>query len=267
MNVDAASVADVLCRLRSRRPLVHVMTNPVAATLSANVLLALGASPAMVSAPEEVAEFTPRADALVVNIGMLTAPAREALRVAARAARDAGVPWTLDPVGAGATTHRTEAAHELLALRPDVVRANASELAVLAGRPDAAPRGVDSTRDSTATIDVARDLAARHLGVMAMTGATDIVTDGERLVRIANGDPIMARVSALGCAATALVGAALAVEGDRVLAAGAALAWMAVAGEIAAGRANGPGSFVPCLIDALSALDEPILTMRMRASQ
>jgi hydroxyethylthiazole kinase len=264
MNLSAEIAGDVLDRVRARRPLVHVITNAVAANLTANILLAIGASPAMAVAPEEVAEFTPRANALAVNIGMLLSTAREALRLAATAAGAAGVPWALDPVGVGATSHRTEAAFELMRLRPSVIRANASEVAVLAGHPDAAPRGVDSIRDSTALIDAARGVAREIDGVVAMTGAVDVVTDGTRLCKIANGAPIMAHVSALGCAATAIAAATLAVEGDRMLAATTAIATMAIAGEIAAEQAQGPGSFVPHLIDALGAMDGSHFVARLR---
>ena len=131
MSIDA--VYGALGDLRALRPLVQNITNYVAMTPSANVLLALGASPAMVHAVEEVEDFVAISDALAVNIGTLSPPWVAAMRAAAERAKALGKPWVLDPVGCGATPYRSAVAAELAALGPAVIRGNASEILSLAG--------------------------------------------------------------------------------------------------------------------------------------
>jgi hydroxyethylthiazole kinase len=264
--IDPARVTGVLAAVRGQRPLVHNITNYVVMNSTANALLALGASPAMVHAPEEVAEFVGISGALVVNIGTLSAPWIASMKLAAAAAAERGVPWVLDPVGVGATALRNETAAALARARPAAIRANASEVMALAGLAGAGTRGVDSTQASDAAIDAARRLARETGAVVAVTGAVDHVTDGERLVSIANGHPLMARVTGLGCTATALVGAALAVEKDPLVACAAGLVFLGVAGELAAARSPGPGSLQLQLLDALYALDDATLAARARLS-
>jgi hydroxyethylthiazole kinase len=244
-----------LQRVRERSPLVQSITNYVSMDVTANALLAVGAAPAMVHAVEEVEEFMGIAHALVVNIGTLSPPWVDAMRLAADRAASLGKPWVLDPVGAGATRYRTETARELAERGPTVVRGNASEILALAGAAQAT-RGVDSAHASKDAVESARGLA-RQLGcVVAVTGAVDYVTDGDRTLSVANGDPMMTRVTALGCSATALVGAFLAVSDDALFATTAALAALGVAGEIAARESPGPGTFRWRLLDALYQLDE-----------
>ena len=253
-----------LARLRTAAPLVHNITNYVVMNNTANALLAVGASPAMVHALDEVEEFVAISQALVVNIGTLSPAWVEAMRLAVGRARAGGVPWVLDPVGAGATRYRTEVAAELARLRPTVVRGNASEVMVLAGAVGAAGKGVDSTHATDDALEPARRLAREADTIVAMTGAVDYVTDGTRVVAIRNGHPMMARVTGLGCTASALVGAALAVAaGDPFGATVAALAALGLAGEMAAEGAAGPGSLQLRLLDALYTLDEE--TLRRRA--
>jgi len=264
--IDPARIAGILGKVRARRPLVHAITNEVAMALTANVLLAVGASPAMVVGAEEVAEFVVRADALLVNIGTLTAPRAHAMRLAVAAAATRPVPWALDPVGAGSTTHRRNFALELAGARPTVIRGNANEIAILAGTPAAEMRGVDASIASADALEAAVALARASGAVVAVTGAIDYITDGARVIRLANGAPMMARVTALGCSASALVAAALAVEADPLHATVAALAWIAIAGEIAATDATGPGTLQPRLLDALFTLDAPTLVARARLS-
>ena len=254
-TIDAAAIASALRRVRANAPLVHNITNYVVMNNTANALLAAGASPAMVHAVEEVEEFVGLAGALVVNIGTLSPAWVEAMHRAAARAHARGTPWVLDPVGVGATRYRTETSAALLAHRPTVVRGNASEILVLAGVDGAAGKGVDSAHDAGDALAPARRLAARTGGVVAVTGATDYVTDGARTVAIANGHPLMARVTAMGCAVSALTGACLAVETDAWKASAAALILMGVAGESAAAHARGPGSFAVEIIDTLYGLD------------
>lgn len=243
-----------LARLRDTGPLVHCITNYVAMDVTANALLAIGASPAMVHANEEVEEFVSISSALVVNIGTLSPAWVQAMERAAERAVARGTPWVLDPVGAGATGYRTRTARELAGRRPSVVRGNASEILSLAGEVGGT-KGVDSTRGADEAAGVARELA-RGLGcVVAVTGAVDYVTDGRRTLAVEHGHPMMTRVTALGCALTGITGAFLAVEPDPILASAYALALFGLAGELAASGAIGPGTLRVRLMDALHVLD------------
>lgn len=252
--------------VREKGPLVHNITNYVVMNSTANALLAAGASPAMVHAVEEVEEFTSISSALVVNIGTLSAPWVQAMHLAARQAADSSIPWVLDPVGVGATRFRTETAASLMAHRPTVVRGNASEIMVVAGAVGSAGKGVDSTQDSHSAVDPARALALESGSIVAMTGAVDYVTDGARTVAIRNGDPMMGRVTGLGCTASALVGAFLAAGDDAFNATVAALATLGVAGELAAAVSPGPGSLQLHILDLLHTMDEDVLDGRASVS-
>jgi hydroxyethylthiazole kinase len=253
-----------LAAIRERKPLVHQITNYVVMNETANATLALGALPVMAHAREEVEEMAAAASALVLNIGTLSPPWVEAMRAAGRAANAASVPVALDPVGAGATGYRSETARRLLdELEIAVVRGNAAEVATLAGR-EAQIRGVESIGAGDPA-ELAR-VAAGELGaVVAVTGATDHISDGERSIAVANGDPLLATITGSGCIATALTGCFLAVRADEPLAAAAeALVALGVAGEDAARGARGPGSFHAALYDALYALDPDTIDQRAR---
>ncbi|MFG6158865.1 hydroxyethylthiazole kinase [Halomonas sp. 1390] len=252
-----------LARVRETRPLVHNITNHVAMNSMANVLLALGASPAMVHAREEAAEFTALAGALTINIGTLSPHWVDAMEAAALAAGETGRPWVLDPVAVGATRYRRETGARLLALSPDVIRGNASEIIALAGGAGGG-HGVDSTAPSEAALAAARRLAEHTGGVVAVTGEEDLVTDGRRLARVHGGHPLMPRVTTLGCALTGVVAAFLAGADDHFEATTAALAGYAVAGELAGEVARGPGSFAVAFLDALYHLDHEALAERAR---
>ncbi|QFU00236.1 Hydroxyethylthiazole kinase [Halomonas sp. THAF5a] len=259
-HIDPAAHLD---RVRETRPLVHNITNHVAMNSMANVLLALGASPAMVHAREEAAEFTALAGALTINIGTLSPHWVDAMEAAALAAGETGRPWVLDPVAVGATRYRRETGERLLALSPDVIRGNASEIIALAGGAGGG-RGVDSTDPAEAALAAARRLAERTGGVVAVTGEVDLVTDGRRLARVRGGHPLMPRVTTLGCALTGVVAAFLAGADDHFAATTAALAGYAVAGELAGETARGPGSFAVAFLDALYHLDHEALAERAR---
>ncbi len=265
MNVAGQSWT-LLCRVRERAPLVQNITNLVAMDSAANALLAIGASPAMVHAVEEVAEFVTIADALTINIGTLSAGWVESMRVAARTANRLGKPWILDPVGVGATSFRRKVAAELISLRPTIVRGNASEIIALAGFAEARQKGVDSTQSTAEAEASAMSLARTLRNTVVVTGATDLVTDGERVVRITNGHPLMTRVTALGCALTAVTGAIAAVESESLAAATTATALFGLAGELAAQTARGPGSLRMALMDALHGLDEATVRSGIRAA-
>lgn len=263
----SAGVTAALARVRAGAPLVHNVTNYVVMNTTANALLAVGASPAMVHAVEEVEEFVGLARALVVNVGTLSAPWVQAMHAAAARARGLGTPWVLDPVGVGATGFRTATCAALLAHRPTVVRGNASEILALAGAGEARGKGVDSAHDVADALEPARRLARRTGGVVAVTGAVDHVTDGARTVAVANGHPLMARVTGLGCTASALVGAFVADADDALDATVAALAVLGVAGELAAARAAGPGTLQIHLLDALHAMDDDTLAAHARVRE
>ncbi len=252
--------------IRERKPLVHQITNYVVMNETANATLALGALPVMAHAKEEVEEMASVAGALVLNIGTLSQPWIEAMLLAAKAANQAGVPVVLDPVGAGATRLRTETAKRILdEAEIAVVRGNPAELATLAGR-QAEIRGVESIGASTSGSELAI-AAATELGcVTAVTGPVDHVSDGTRLISVANGHELLGTVSGTGCMATAITGCFLAVARDRPLEAAAeALVAFGVAGEDAARGAKGPGTFHVALYDALYNLDPETIDSRAKA--
>lgn len=253
----------LLAAVREQQPLVHNITNFVVMNNTANALLALGASPAMVHSLDEVEDFVAISQALVVNIGTLYSEQVAACKLAAVRARVAGVPWILDPVGAGATPYRRAVAKALAQLQPSVIRGNGSEILTLAQRAGEG-RGVDSLRSSETAVDAARTLAVETGAVVAVTGAVDYVTDGTQAIAIANGHPLMTRVTGLGCSATAIIGAFLAVDRDPLAATVAGLAVFGVAGEIAAEQASGPGSLQVALLDALYAMEQDDLARRLR---
>jgi hydroxyethylthiazole kinase len=253
--VSLSTGAD-LRALRERKPLIHQITNYVVMNETANATLALGALPVMAHAREEVEEMASVAGALVLNIGTLSKHWIESMMLAAKAANRAGAPVVLDPVGAGATRLRTETAKRILdEAEVAVVRGNAAEVATLAGR-EAEIRGVESLGAAESGTELAR-AAARALGtVAAVTGAVDHVSDGERVIAVANGHELLGTVSGTGCMATAVTGSFIAVAKERPLEAAAeALVAFGVAGEEAAKDARGPGTFHARLYDALYNLD------------
>jgi hydroxyethylthiazole kinase len=249
--------------IRDRKPLVHQITNYVVMNETANATLALGALPVMAHAPQEVEEMAAVAGALVLNIGTLSDHWIEAMLLAGAAANRAGVPVVLDPVGAGATSYRTDTARTLLAeLEIAVVRGNAAEVASLAGR-EAEIRGVEAIGASGSPVELAA-AAAKALGCVAsVTGPVDHVSDGERSYAVANGHELLGTVSGTGCMSTAVTACFLAVRPQAPLEAAAeALVAFGVAGEDAAEEAKGPGTFHAALYDALHLLDPETLDAR-----
>lgn len=251
--------------LRARCPLVQNITNYVAMTVSANVLLAIGASPAMVHAVEEVEDFVALSNALVINIGTLSPPWVDAMRLAIKCAHALGRPWVLDPVGCGATRYRTAVAAELAALAPSIIRGNASEIMSLAGQVGAGGRGVDSTARAEDAAVPAKALARRAGCVVAITGATDYVTDGAATIAVHGGHALMPLSTALGCSLSAVTAAFVAVRPPRE-AAVAALAVFGAAGAVAAERCRGPGHLPAEICDALHRMDRATLAAHARLS-
>lgn len=260
LHALAQQSQDLLAAVRRDAPLVQCLTNFVSMNYAANAVLAIGASPAMVHAEEEAPEFARFAGAVVINIGTLSSPWLRSMLLTAQAAAEAGTPWVLDPVAHHATAFRRDAIQRLLDLKPAIIRGNASEIIALAGGHSTG-KGVDA-RDAVAQAEQsAHDIATRHKTVVAVTGEVDYVTDGTRAVRIAGGSPLMPRVTATGCALSAVVGAFAAVSKDDTYAAAvAALSCFGIAGERAAVHADGPGSFAWRFLDALAALDADCLT-------
>lgn len=265
MKTDQAAPAgpDVLLfRLRETAPLVQCITNYVAMNLAANVLLAAGASPAMVHTEEEAGEFAGIAQALTVNIGTVSPPWVAGMMAAVRGATAAGRPWVLDPVAHFATGFRRVVVADLLAQHPAVIRGNASEILALGGG-ESAGQGVDSGDPVERAEAAAMDLARTQGAVVAVTGPVDFVTDGSRSARIAGGSALMPKVTAMGCSLTGLIGGFVGAAPDAPLdATVAALAAFAAAGSAAGEAAEGPGSFTPRFLDALHRLDAATLDRR-----
>ncbi|MFF2496602.1 hydroxyethylthiazole kinase [Agromyces sp. NPDC058064] len=261
----AHSSALRLDRLRESPPLVQCITNTVVTNFTANALLAVGAAPAMVDIVGEAGAFARVASAVLVNLGTPNPQQRDAAREAVAAAREAGTPWVLDPVAIGALPIRTALAHELVEFGPTAIRGNASEILALAG-DGAGGRGVDAADSTEAAAGAAALLAERFGAVVAVSGPVDLITDGARTARIANGDALLTRVTGGGCALGAVTAAFLAAGDDPFEATVAANLVYTVAAELAAEGASGPGSFAPRFVDALAAVDAAALVGRARVA-
>lgn len=238
-DAHVAGIAGTLEALRARRPRIHVLTNPVAQGLTANGLLALGATPSLTLNLPELGDFITSSDALLLNLGMLDRDRLEALPLAAEIAAKSKTPFVLDPVFADRSASRRALARGLLASSPRIVKLNASEAQAFA-----------------------RDIPPGTVSVV--TGPVDAITCGSQTIRLANGHPLMASITATGCLLGAVLAACLAVEEDAFLAAVAGVSLLNIAAEIAAEGAAGPGSFAYCLIDALAALDADTLRHRLK---
>ncbi|EIK97114.1 hydroxyethylthiazole kinase [Pseudomonas sp. M47T1] len=253
--------------LRAQGPLVQCLTNVVSANFMANVLLAAGASPAMVDNPEEAVGFASVAGAVLVNLGTPTTAQVQSMRLAVQAADDIGKPWVLDPIGAGALPWRGAIAAELLASRPTVIRGNASEIIGLAGLGNSNAKGFDSSNDPADAVPAALSLLA-HASCVSASGPIDHVVGkvqddqgnlAHYLLRIAGGSALLPRVTASGCALGALVAAYAAVAQNSFCAVAAAHVHFALAAEYAERQARGPGSFVPAFLDGLDLVDARLI--------
>lgn len=245
--------------VRQKSPLVHSITNFVVMEVTANALLSAGASPLMAHEPDELDDLLSIASALVLNIGTLDKTWIASMHKAGAAANARKVPVVLDPVGAGASHLRTQTALGLLqAVRPAVVRGNASEIMALAPeqtRTTASTKGVDSTNTSLEAADAAAALAGRFGCVVSVSGEQDMITDGTTTLLVSGGSSLMTLVTGLGCSATALTAAHVAVATSPLVGAAAGMAVMGLAGQTAAQAAHGPGSFLPLFLDALYNLN------------
>ncbi len=261
--IDSAGIWQDIVAIRARGPLVHNVTNLVVMDITANALLALGASPVMAHARQEVSEMAALAGAVVLNMGTLDEGWIGSMFDTLAAARQHGKPVVFDPVGAGATTFRTETAQRLLAAGGiSIVRGNASEIAALAGAAGRT-KGVDSLDESLHVADVAANLLD-SCDVVVISGAKDVAVGRKKRCVLSNGCAMMTRVTGMGCTATALIGAFLAVQPDPFLAGAHAMAVMGIAGEMAGLQSGGPGSLRMHFLDALNNLDESMLTSSLR---
>lgn len=243
-----------LAALRSQSPLVHNITNFVVMNFTANALLAIGASPVMAHAVEEVEDMVSIAGALVVNIGTISPFWVEGMKLAMKKATELGKPIILDPVGAGATPYRNQVLSELLAIAsPTIIRGNASEIMALAGS-NIQTKGVDSTASSADSIQAAKALSQRYDSVVSVSGATDVIVSGEKIAYVDNGVALMTRITGMGCSASAIAGAFAAIESDPFSAAVSAAVTMGICGEIAFKKAQLPGSFQIAFLDALAEI-------------
>ena len=249
-TLPVSIIADELARLRAANPLVHLLTNEVVQEITANVLLAIGAAPAMIVAEEEASIFASISGALLVNVGTLYPARLTVMQQAVAAANKAGVPWTLDPVAVGVLDYRTQACREFLAATPAAIRGNASEILALAGFAGTG-RGVDTTTGSDSAVHAAEQLARATGAVVAVTGETDFITDGTTIWATPWGHPIMTRVVGTGCALSALVAAFTAQAPNRLNAVAAACAVAGLCGERAKANSHGPGTFKAAFLDAL----------------
>lgn len=247
---------NAVAKVRAESPLVHNITNFVVMNNTANALLAIGASPVMAHALDEVADMTKIASSLVLNIGTLENAWVESMLVAGKTAAAFQKPVVFDPVGAGATPFRLSVCSRILSeVGPSIIRGNASEIMALA-KAGTRTKGVDSTASSDEALSLATALAKETRSTVVVSGAVDVVTDGERLERIPYGHPLMGRVTGMGCTATAILGAFAAVIPDMFLAASCGMAVMGIAGEIAGKTARGTGSMQVEFLDALTRLSD-----------
>ena len=243
-----------LAALRSQSPLVHNITNFVVMNFTANALLAIGASPVMAHAVEEVEDMVSIAGALVVNIGTISPFWVEGMKLAMKKASELGKPIILDPVGAGATPYRNQVLSELFAIAsPTIIRGNASEIMALAGS-NIQTKGVDSTASSADSVQAAKALSQRYGSVISVSGATDVIVSGEKIAYVDNGVALMTRITGMGCSASAIAGAFAAIESDPFSAAVSAAVTMGICGEIAFKKAQLPGSFQIAFLDALAEI-------------
>ncbi len=269
-NISAQEVWQDVLAVRANAPLVHSITNFVVMNFNANVLLALGASPVMAHAREEVADMANIAGALVLNIGTLEPDWIAAMKIAHTRAHERGIPVVLDPVGAGATPYRNSALSELIAnAPPSIIRGNASEVMSVAGL-STATKGVDSSVGSNQALDSAQGLAQDINGVVCVSGETDYVLDAQgRRASLHNGHVWMTKVTGVGCSASAMIGAFAAVQHDAWRATVSAMAYLGVVGEVAYehARTEGVGMYQVRLLDALQQLDEASFVQRVRINQ
>ncbi len=270
MNTIINDLASCLQELKNKVPLIHNITNYVTVNDVANALLAIGASPIMADDIHEAAEITAISSALVINIGTLNKRTICSMIASGEKANELGIPVIFDPVGAGASKLRNETTKEILSLvQVAILRGNLSEMSYIAGL-DTSIKGVDSSEDERNDSTIVANIIARSYGcVAAITGAVDVISDGNRLVKILNGHKMLSKVTGTGCMTTALVGAFAGICNDYFTAAAGGIASMGIAGELAYEKCgnSGTGSFHMAVIDAMCSLDGPLFKERIKLDE
>ena len=264
---ESQSIWSLIQKIRSTNPIIHNITNYVVMNQTANALLALGASPIMAHAPQELSEIIAQSNALVVNIGTLDSRWISSIKIACCAAKQAKIPVILDPVGSGFTKLRTNIARELLENNYiDIVRCNASEAASLVDEKTST-HGVESSIVSTDIAELGKKIASAYNIVLCVTSEKDLIINSKQIQIINNGHKIMSKVTGMGCIASSIVGAFAVCTDDHSLASLAAMAVMGICGEKAAARCQGPGSFHAHFLDELYQLDEQTINTHLKLQE
>lgn len=250
------NIYHLLSQVRSKAPLVHNITNFVVMNNTANALLALGASPIMVHAEEEITDVLGFSDALVINIGTLSSAWAQSMILAAEIANKLGKPWILDPVGAGISCLRNDTLKTLLSFHPTVIRGNASEIMALQHFNGKSGKGVDSTESSSSALEAGIQLQQQYGAIVCISGESDYILSDTEITEIANGSPLMTKVTGLGCTATAITGAFIGLGTNPYQEAVAGIAITSLAGELAAQVSKGPGTLQLNLYDILYNLSK-----------
>ncbi|UYZ34476.1 hydroxyethylthiazole kinase [Clostridium beijerinckii] len=265
-NEISIKIGSLLNEVRNKKPLVHNITNYVTVNDCANILLAIGASPIMADDIKEAADITKISSALVINIGTLNERTIESMIASGKKANELNIPVVFDPVGAGASDFRNSTTKRLLEeVKISVLRGNMSEIKFISGL-GSTTKGVDASENDARTgndegVDVAKSLAKKLQCTVAITGATDIISDGERVVILENGTKMLSNVTGTGCMTTALIGAFCGAGSDYFIGAVSGIISMGISGEIALDKAGkiGTGSFHIAIIDAIRNLTSNII--------
>lgn len=264
--INSKIIYSDLEKIHSTSPLVHNITNYVVMNNTANALLAIGASPVMAHAPEEVKEMANIASSLVLNMGTLSEKWIEAMVAAGETAIQRNIPVIFDPVGVGATNYRNAAAQLIIkSCKPTVIRGNASEIMALSNE-NIKTKGVDSTKSSDSALESAKLLANDSNAIVVISGPEDYITDGKKVISIKNGSPLMPKVTGMGCTSTAIIGAFTSVNSNTLVATANAMAVMSISGEIAAEKSQGPGSLQLHILDVLYSINENDINKRLKLS-
>lgn len=255
ISLQAEQAIPFIRQVRLQNPLVHCITNSVVQNFTANILLAIGASPAMVVAEQEVASFVKVVNGILINIGTIEQTSAKSMLITAHTAMILQTPWVFDPVAVGAVLNfRTEIAHQLLSYHPTVIRGNAAEILALAGQRSQS-KGVDSQDSTESALNAAQILAKKYNSIVAVTGLVDYVTDGEQVYAIAGGDVALTRVTGTGCTLSAMIAAFIACSSDKLLATASACFMMKKAAELA-NKQVGLATFAMSLWDQLSIIEQ-----------
>ena len=262
--INIKDLIEDLEQVRSKSPLIHNITNYVVMNNTANALLAIGASPVMAHAKDEFAEMAGIASALVINIGTLDAAWVDSMIIAGKTASAKNTPVILDPVGVGATSYRTKVCKQIInECKPTIIRGNASEIMALCNS-NVKTKGVDSTDSSETALDTAKLLAQQTNAIVVISGQTDYITDGTNVETVNNGNPMMARVTGMGCTASAMVATFAAINNNPFKAGIHAMTVMGIAGEIAVSKSKGNGSLQVNFLDELYNLSAETIQKTIR---